>query len=177
MKRGDQTKVGHQFQGNEGLLIQVPSHQDDGFPRAVSPLAGHGIGLLLQFAVQNFVIRDSRPARHTYLQEHESSNILRVIFKEAIDGMEPVRNALGVVNPVDSDTEDFGSAPEFLPPLRHRRWLNAGGHLDSLLKVNTNGKWPDNRAMTAPAHKSVFAVDSGLNRAFNCLEEISAVVL
>ena len=70
-----------------------------------------------QGPVEPVVIGDGGSAWHPNLKENQPANIFGMLFQQTVDGLQPVGDSLGVIDPVDADAQNLGNVSQLLLPL------------------------------------------------------------
>jgi hypothetical protein len=77
-------------------------------PPALRPIGGiDRVDHLVHLRLDLLVARQRAPARRRELHEHDALSILGVALEEPAERAEPLRQALGVVEPLDAHAEDL----------------------------------------------------------------------
>jgi len=103
--------------------------------------------------------------------------IVRMFFQKAVKSPEPIRNAFGIVNPVQPHSYHLILDPQLVlqPFYLHRHFLLLG-ICRNCLKVHANGEGMDGCPFTTACHFISFPVNPGLHRPVYGIHKIVAVV-
>ena len=117
-------------------------------------------------------------ARRADLQQRDAAAPLGMVFEHALERLDPLGDALGVIEPIDA--EDQPASPS---PSRSRVWRTSAsrvrpfGSLRPRLRVDADRKRLDVGPVPAPDDGEVLAVDPGLDAGVDRVEEVVAVEL
>src|SRR5213078_1197614 len=90
------------------LMAVVPLEQHDGLPLAFFEAPVDALGLGIDFGQQIAVTLDVRAAGSAHLNEAELRAEPGEFFEEALDASKALQDSLGIVHPVDADSDVGG---------------------------------------------------------------------
>src|SRR6202011_3196527 len=121
------------------LLFEV----DDGPPRLGAPAPIDFFDQAVNFVVEALVGAHVSTAGHSDLDKYQPLPEVRILLQEQIEGAQPFRDALGVVDAIDADADPFVAEGQLLSPaVQLALHLRAVGGSFVSLEVNTDGKRP-----------------------------------
>src|SRR5262249_22494782 len=116
-------------------------------------------------------------ARHADLHEHETTPELGVALQEQVEGAHPFGDSLGVVDPVDTQSEPFAVETEPLAPDEHLLLDVRGGSASLVvLEVDRDGERPYEGGFSTANDLEALPVCTGLDGVLDRREEVMAVV-
>src|SRR5262249_7316288 len=119
------------------------------------------------------VAGDARAAGRGELDEHEPLAILGPALEEAAHGLDPLRQPLGVVEPLDADPQKLARDAELAQDV----FAGGLGRVEYELGGHADGKRLDEGGPLAARHRELLPLHAGLDGALGRLQEIVAVVL
>src|SRR5260221_13383678 len=159
-------------------MTVMPLEEYDRLPSTRAEAPVDAIGFRLHFRHQILVALDMGPAGRPDLHERKLLLIRRVLIEKTLDSAEPLRNAFGIIDPIDAKphesrldsqlTEQFGSFRA-----RSLRW----GRSAVLLEGHADREGPDRGEVILAADGEMFPIDPRFQRVIHGLQKIVAVRL
>jgi hypothetical protein len=152
--------------------------EHDGAVGAAAEPRVHALDDGLDRQAKLLVAVDLHAARRGELHEREASTQLGLALEQALDGLQPLLDALRVVEPIDADAQQrrlgqAEGAKHRRTALRRRRQLCQPVHG----LFDRDGIRPDQRAAAAAHDAEVFAIDPRLDEGIDRIDEVVAVLL
>src|SRR5580704_13575677 len=165
------------------MVVVVALEEDNGFPVLGVKAPVDAIGFAFHLADQILIAADVGAAGCAYLDEGEAADVGRIEIEKTLDAAEAFRDAFGVIQAIDADSEIIGlhaqlSLDAIALLAQHLRRSGAVG-MESrrLLEIHTDGERPDDGVVAAPADRETLPHDARFEGAVDGLEKIVAVRL
>ena len=138
------------------------------------------VDLLVDFRFQRRIAADVGARRHTDLQERQAAAQLGTARDNFVERRQPLRNALGVVEPIHADADDVGVQPEQARAAAPVPPASAAllGELLNAVVVDAN-RHRDDAGVVPPdtARATLSQVDLGAELLLRRLQEVPPIAL
>ena len=112
MQRSNEAKRGGMIETRDFLVRMMLFEKEDRLPVAGLEAGVDALGFGGQFVEQALIARDIGAAGRANLDKGEAALVGRVEFEKELEGTKALKNALGVVDAIDADSEKRGADAE-----------------------------------------------------------------
>jgi hypothetical protein len=158
------------------LVMHAP--EDDRSIRSFGKLVVDALDDHVKPLLERMIFRNRRPARRRQLHEDQAPAVLREALEQALDGEQPLLDALRVIEPVDADAEQrVGREAELGKDLSAALLDRRGRYRPAVRPVNRYRIGANQRAHATVDDRVELAIDPRFEEAIDRVEEVVAVEL